>query len=134
MRIKAAFLAFGMASTGCAVQPVVPQPEGPANAAVPECVRPAEGVARADYCRYPPDVRAFLDDRDLCDHFRSEPWPEGDTEGDRLRRRQLVEGVRTSCAGTDRQLEDLLKRYRDDAGISQLLSQFERGIEGDGTP
>ena len=91
-------------------------------------------MPRVDYCRYPADVRAFLDDRDLCDHFREEPWPESDSDADRMRRRQIVDGIRTACAGTDRQLDDLLARYRDDRRIMQLLSQFERGIESDRTP
>ena len=84
--------------------------------------------ARADYCRYPADVRAYLEDRDLCDHFRGEPWPEGDTEADFARRRELLEGMRTSCAGMDQRLAGLRTRYRDDAAVMQVLAEFEDRI------
>lgn len=70
----------------------------------------------------PADVRAFIEDRDLCDHFRSEPWPEGDSAQDRARRRELVEGVRTACAGTDRRLTDLRRRYAGDATVIRALA------------
>lgn len=86
-------------------------------------------MSRPEYCRYPADVRAFLDDRDLCDHFRGEPWPESDSETDRARRRQLIHGMKTTCAGTDHRLTELRIRYREVAAIQQLLSQFEGDIE-----
>lgn len=69
-----------------------------------------------------------------CDHFRGEPWPESESSADRARRRQLIDGIRTSCAGTDRELADLLARHRDDATIMRLLSGFERDIENDRVP
>jgi hypothetical protein len=112
--------------------PVPAPPPAPASAqaSVATCAPPPGAVPRAEYCTFPPDVRAFLDDRDLCDHFRGEPWPEGDTAEDRERRRQLVEGVRTACAGTDRQLKALLERHRGNAAVMQVLAGFERNIEG----
>ena len=86
-------------------------------------------MARPDYCSYPPDVRAFLDDRDLCDHFRSEPWPESDSAEDRARRNELVDGMKTTCAGTDRRLAALKRKYRAHAVLIKLLSEFEPSIE-----
>lgn len=90
---------------------------------------PAASTEHEGYCGFPADVRAFLDDRDLCDHFRGEPWPKGDSADARARRRELIDGVRTACAGTDRRLDALKVRYRDDPAIMQLLSGFETGIE-----
>ena len=97
-------------------------------------MRPEGPVTRADYCSYPPDLRAFLDDRDLCDHFRSEPWPEADSAEDRARRNQLVDGMKTTCAVMDRRLAALKHRYRDHAGLTKLLLGFESVIEADNVP
>ena len=90
------------------------------------CTPPAD---HEGYCGFPADVRAFVDDRDLCDHFRGEPWPEGDSAEDRARRQEIVEGVRTACAGTDRRLDALKHRYRDDQGVMRVLAGYETGIE-----
>ena len=101
---------------------------GPADAGV-ACAPPAAVTHHEEYCGFPADFRAFVDDRDLCDHFRGEPWPEGDTAEDRARRQEIVEGVRTACAGTDRRLDALKRRYRDDPAIMRALSGYETGIE-----
>ena len=114
---------------GCASSP--PTAGNAAAAPVADaagCVAPTGPVARADLCTYPGEVRDFVEDRDACDHFRGEPWPEGDTAADRQRRRELVEGIRTACAGTDRRLADLRQRYAADARISALLSGFETSV------
>lgn len=130
MRSRLAVAVIVCSLAACASQPAA---LAIASAAVAACVRP-EGPPRADYCSYPPDVRAFLDDRDLCDHFRSEPWPETGSAEDRARRNQLVVGMATTCAGTDRRLVALKHRYRDNAGITKLLSEFEPVIEADNAP
>ena len=45
----------------------------------------AEGVCATGQCEkaqkipgLPSDVKSFVDQRDGCDHFRGEPWAEGD--------------------------------------------------------
>src|SRR5688500_19579268 len=94
------------------------------------CTPPAAGTTiHEGYCDFPADVRAFLDDRGLCDHFRGEPWPEGDSAEDRERRREIVDGARAACAGTDRRLDALMDRYRKDPAIMRVLSGYETGIE-----
>jgi hypothetical protein len=100
-----------------------------AVAAPTSCVPPQAPVVRPDFCSLPADVRAFVEDRDGCDHFRSEPWPEGDDEQARERRRFLIDAMRTGCAGTDKALEALLQRYRDDPAVMKVLAEFERNIE-----
>ncbi len=131
MPIRPAALVIACLLAGCSTPPgAAPQQAGTAAA----CVQADDAVSRPGYCRYPDDVRSFLDDRDLCDHFRSEPWPESDSEEDRARREQLASGVKTACAGTDRRLAELRIRYRDDAAIQQLLSQFEGAIETGNRP
>ena len=116
---------------GCSapVRETAPAPAAsPAAAPVP-CVAPEGPVPRPGFCSLPADVRAFVEDRDGCDHFRGEPWPEGDDEGSRARRQQILQAMRSLCAGTDRQLEALLARYREDAAVMHVLSGFERNIE-----
>ena len=104
---------------------VVAPPVAPAT-----CVPPEGPLARPDFCTLPPDVRAFVQDRDGCDHFRGEPWPESDDAEARERRQYILQNVRSLCAGTDRELEALLQRHRDDAASMKVLSEFERNIEG----
>lgn len=134
MRTEIFLLTIALALAGCALRPATPSRHSPVASASGTCRQPQGPVVREDYCRYPADVRAFLDDRELCEHFRNEPWPESDSSADRARRRQLIDGIRTSCAGTDRELADLLARYRDDAAVMRLLSGFERDIESDQAP
>lgn len=81
------------------------------------------------WCELPAEVRAFVDDRDACDHFRSEPWPETDGADDRERRRALVEGVRTNCGGTDARLADLRRRYAANAEVTAVLAGYETTVE-----
>lgn len=108
---------------GCASTPAVREP-APAVASATANTECSEGG-----CAFPADVRAFLEDRELCDHFRGEPWPESDSDEDRRRRRELVEGVRINCAGTDRRLAGLRERYAADPGVMSRLSAFEARIE-----
>ena len=93
------------------------------------CQPPVSGTDQEDYCDYPADVRVFLDDRALCDHFRGEPWPEGDAAEDRERRHEIVDGVRAACTGTDRRLDALKNRYANDPAVMRVLSGYETGIE-----
>lgn len=134
MRTEIFLLTIALAPAGCAMQPATPSPHNPTLSTAGACTQPQGPVLRAEYCRYPVEVRAFLDDRDTCEHFRDEPWPESDSTEDRARRRRLIEGIRKSCAGTDHALADLLVRYRDDPAVMRLLSGFERDIESDGAP
>ena len=121
----AILLAAALAVSACAGRHAPVRATDAGNA----CVPPAAGTDHAGYCGFPADVRAFLDDRGLCDHFRGEPWPEGDSADDRSRRRELIDGMRTACAGNDRRLDALKLRYRNDPAIMRLLSGFETGIE-----
>ena len=93
------------------------------------CTPPVAGMVHGGYCSFPSDVRAFLDDRGLCDHFRGEPWPEGDAAEDRARRDEIVAGARFACAGTDRRLDALKNRYANDPAVMRVLSGYETGIE-----
>ena len=76
----------------------------------------------------PPEVAAFIADRELCDHFRSEP-AEGSSPEEVERRTYVQESATIHCSGTDRRLSALRSRYSADAEVSAALSNFESNIE-----
>lgn len=134
MRTELALLIAVLALPGCAAAPV--PSDAPAATATPAAAKPSvtpcpapESIRRAGLCRHPADVRAFVDDRDLCQRLRDEPWPEGDSEDERARRRALVEGVSVACAGMDSRLSALKARYADDPSVTLLLSGFAERID-----
>ncbi|TXI47760.1 MAG: hypothetical protein E6Q50_12840 [Lysobacter sp.] len=105
-----------------------PRPEGRLSLRErSQCEVPDDPEAR--WCDYPHEVRIFTERRESCDHFRGEPWPEGDEPGMQERRDQLTKGMRDACAGTDAELARLRAKYRDDAEIAKMLGEFETDIE-----
>jgi hypothetical protein len=85
--------------------------------------------AQAGNSKLPPEVEAFIRDRDLCDHFRGEPY-EGNSPEQIKRRQFILESFEIYCPGTDRRLAALKKRYRDNAEVMKRLSRYEERIEG----
>lgn len=83
--------------------------------------------ARSD--ALPPEVAAFIGDRDACDHFRGEP-SEGNSHAQIKRRAFIVESLEIFCPGSDRRLAALRKRYKDNADVMRRLNSFEENIEG----
>ena len=76
----------------------------------------------------PPEVSEFIHERDLCDHFRGEPY-EGDSP-EQIRRREFIfESMEIYCAGTDRRLAALKRRYKDDVESIARLNKYEEKIE-----
>lgn len=90
-------------------------------------------LARAGNDALPPEVARFIQDRDACDHFRSEPH-EGESPGQKERRTFIFESLEIYCPGTDRRLAALKKRYRDNAEVLRRLSSYEDRIEGNTAP
>ena len=77
----------------------------------------------------PQEIEAFIVDRDACDYFRSEPT-EGDSSGQVERRAFVNESLDIYCAGTDRRLAALKKRYSDNPAVLSALGKYEPVIEG----
>ncbi|PHV11330.1 hypothetical protein [Chitinimonas sp. BJB300] len=73
----------------------------------------------------PKDVERFIKKREGCDHFRGEV---ADTN-DKKRQKDIQSNIKKLCAGTDRQLNTLLKKYKGKAFIIERLSEFEPDIE-----
>ncbi|MCI5126395.1 MAG: hypothetical protein D3925_18440 [Candidatus Electrothrix sp. AR5] len=84
--------------------------------------------AQAKDVPLPPEVSGFIHERDLCDHFRGEPY-EGDSPEQIKRREFIFESMDIYCAGTDRRLAALKRRYKDDAESMALLKKYEEKIE-----
>ncbi len=85
--------------------------------------------AGADSDALPPEVQDFVRDRDLCDHFRGEPY-EG-TSPEQIRRREFViESLEIWCPGTDRRLAALKKRWKNNPDVMKHLDKYEQRIEG----
>ena len=63
----------------------------------------------------PRDVQRFVDRRQDCDHIR--------------RIQEVPREIGNSCAGTDKELAQLKRKYAANSTIMQLLNQFETAIE-----
>jgi hypothetical protein len=77
----------------------------------------------------PPEVGAFMEGREACDHFRGEPH-EGNSPEQIERRNFIFESLEIYCPGTDRRLAALKKRYEDNAEVMNRLRKYEDRIEG----
>ncbi len=119
---------------GCAVRPFAafedPRPEGRLSLAErSRCEVPDAPTDRPNWCDYPHEVRAFLDRREGCDHFRGEPLPDPADDPGGERRRQIQTALHALCTGSDAELQRLRARYRDDADVSAALGALESNIE-----
>ena len=89
------------------------------------------GVAQAaDTSALPPEVKSYIEDRELCEHFRQEPFEGSTPEPEQVERREfLQESVEIHCAGTDRRLAALKKRYIGNRAVLSRLENYEIASE-----
>ena len=107
-----------------------PRPQGRLSLAErSRCEVPDAPGDRPNWCDYPHEVRVFLSQRESCDHFRGEPWPEGEDAAALARRKQLLDAMATFCKGSDARLAELRAAYRDDVEVSGALAALENDIE-----
>lgn len=78
---------------------------------------------------YPQDVSGYIERREVCDHFRAEPWPEGETSDERERRDFISAQLRHHCKGSDQALRYLKAKYRDNPAVLKRLEEYEADIE-----
>lgn len=71
----------------------------------------------------PADVQAFVEQRDLCDHFR------GEEPYDEERRLFLEQNMIELCTGSDGQLAALKQKYRGNEAVQSALAGYEVDIE-----
>jgi hypothetical protein len=75
--------------------------------------------------RLPADVRAFIEEREGCDHMRGE-IPDA---SDKQRMREVSREIEKLCKGTDRRLARLKRKYASDRVVTRHLNGFEASIE-----
>ncbi|WP_395402820.1 hypothetical protein ACHMW6_30940 [Pseudoduganella sp. UC29_106] len=80
-------------------------------------------TASAEPAGLPDDVSAFLAERESCDHWRGEDGYDAD------RRAEISWSVCQYCAGTDRKLASLKKKYRLSKQVMDRLTGLESHIE-----
>jgi hypothetical protein len=83
----------------------------------------------ADEYKLPPEVDDYIHERNLCEHFRGEPH-EGNSPEQIERRKFIFESLEIYCAGTDRRLAALKRRYKDNPVVIEKLSIYEVQAEG----
>lgn len=84
--------------------------------------------ANAGEISFPSEVRDFILERELCDHFRGEPH-EGNHPEQIKRREFIYESLEKYCNGTDSRLAALKKKYKNSRGIMQHLGKYEENVE-----
>lgn len=83
------------------------------------CASPAQLGAEP----LPPDVAAFVERRDACEHLRGEePYDAG-------RAAELKMRLAETCTGTDKELESLRRKYGGNPRVMDRLSRYEGRIE-----
>jgi len=87
----------------------------------------AASVAAAGY---PTDVAKYIERREICEHFRQEPWPESATVDDKERREFIVSQFERYCKGTDKTIRELKRKYKSNRAVIEKLEQYESDIEG----
>lgn len=75
--------------------------------------------------KLPADVRAFMKDREGCDHMRGEiPDP-----SEQQRMKEVSREIERLCKGTDRRLAGLKRKYALNRAVIRHLNRFETPIE-----
>lgn len=77
----------------------------------------------------PSEVADYIERRELCEHFRDEPWPEGSSPTDKERREFLVRQLERYCKGADAGLRELKRKYKDERSVIDRLNKYDPEIE-----
>lgn len=77
----------------------------------------------------PKEVKDFVAERNICDHFRGESF-EGSSPEQVERRKFIADSLDIYCSGTDRRLAALKRRYKSNPAAMRKLNQYEERIEG----
>ncbi|MGM3274749.1 hypothetical protein [Ralstonia sp. 24A2] len=88
----------------------------------------ASSLAQAQGASYPKEVKAFIAERDTCEHFRGEP-SEGNSPEQIERRQFIADSLDIYCAGTDKRLAALKRRYQNNRSVMKQLNRYEARIE-----
>jgi wobble nucleotide-excising tRNase len=86
-------------------------------------------VAVAQSRTLPKEVKRFIAERNICDHFRGEP-AEGNSPEQIERREFVIDSLDIYCSGTDKRLAALKRRHKNNRAAMDKLNQYEEKIEG----
>ncbi|MDY7507954.1 hypothetical protein [Ralstonia wenshanensis] len=78
--------------------------------------------------RPPSEVTTFIEERKTCDYIRRQVIEE-DSPEQVARRERLLDSFDIYCAGTDKRLAALKRRYKDNPAVMRRLSEFEERVE-----
>lgn len=76
----------------------------------------------------PPEIQSYIEERELCEHFREEP-ADGGTPEQNERREFVRESIEIYCSGTDRRLAALKKRHAGNPAVQSRLEKYEPTVE-----
>lgn len=76
----------------------------------------------------PNEVRMFIRERKTCERFLGEPVG-GNTSELQVRQAFIHDSIDIYCAGTDKKLAALRRRYSKDTAVLKALSTFEDKLE-----
>lgn len=79
---------------------------------------------------YPLEVTEYINRREVCEHFRQEPWPEGSSLEDKERREFIATKFDNYCKGSDQALRELKRKYKPNCDVLNRLEKYEKNIEG----
>jgi hypothetical protein len=79
---------------------------------------------------YPEEVAEYVERREICEHFRQEPWPEGSSVEERERREFIAGQFERYCKGSDQAIRELKEKYRNNRAVVDTLEKYEANIEG----
>lgn len=72
----------------------------------------------------PKEVAKFIERRELCEHFRQEPWPEGPSTEEHERRDFIVNQIKQFCTDSDEVAQKLRRKYKNEQAIIEKLDGF----------
>lgn len=73
---------------------------------------------------FPKEVLELIERRELCEHFRQEPWPEGTTIEESERRDFIVNQIKQFCTDFDEAAQKLRRKYRNKQAVIEQLDRF----------
>lgn len=77
----------------------------------------------------PKDVAEFLKRGELCEHFRQEPWPEGESEEETERRKFIAKQIEEFCTGLPETRLNLQEKYRGKPSVLEKLNEMKKWVE-----
>ncbi|NLR72744.1 hypothetical protein HGI47_17860 [Novosphingobium sp. ERN07] len=104
-----------------AVSTASPERPGTSASAVDE--EGAATAAKVDTSALPEDVRAFIERRSLCDHFR------GEEPYDAERKAFLEQKLQETCKGTDAALKGIRRKYHENPDVIAALWDYDSVVE-----